>query len=207
MLSNFKLLKLFTLISLILCCHTVFSNSDSKLSIKSNNNLGNEDAKYTLVEYASMSCIHCANFHNNEFPKIKRAFIDTGKLKFIYKDFPLDKPAMFASMVTNCFKGEQYYEVLSSLYRNQKSWVSVSNNSGKFYSAIHDSLKIHGIKLQKVLECVDDENDTNKATWNNIIKTRLEGQSNGVSSTPSFFLNGKKIEEPLNYELLEKLIK
>ena len=111
-----------------------------------------------------MSCVHCANFHNNEFPKIKRDFIDTGKLKFIYKDFPLDRPAMFASMVANCFKGNQYFEILSSLYRNQKAWVTVSDNSGKFYSAIHNILKVHGISLQKVLECVDDKSEINKKT-------------------------------------------
>ena len=66
-----------------------------------------------------MSCVHC-DFHNNEFPKIKKNFIDTGKLKFIYKDFLLDRPAMFASMVANCFTGDQYFEILSSYIEVKK---------------------------------------------------------------------------------------
>ena len=136
---------------LVFSFYTSFSYSDDQ-KIKTLNQLGSNEAKNTLVEYASLSCVHCANFHNNEFLKIKTNFIDTGKLKFIYKDFPLDRPSMYASLVNHCFSGEQYFEVLSSLYRNQRKWVSVSNNSGKFYGALHDTLKVHGIKLEKVIE-------------------------------------------------------
>ena len=207
MLLNFKLIKVFTLFLFISYSFISHSNSETKPNLKTFNQLGSDSAKYTLVEYASMSCIHCANFHNNELPKIKKDFIDTGKIKYIYKDFPLDKPAMFASMVANCFKGEQYYEILSSLYRNQKTWVTEANNTGKFYSAIHDTLKVHGITLKKVLSCVDDKNPINKETWNKIIATRLEGHDKGVNSTPSFFLDEKKIDEKFNYKLLEKLVK
>ena len=207
MLFNKKLIKIITLFFLILCSFISYSYTESELSKSQVNQLGSDTAEHLLVEYASMSCVHCANFHNNEFPKIKKNFIDTGKLKFIYKDFPLDRPAMFASMVANCFKGDQYFEILSSLYRNQKAWVTVSDNSGKFYSTIQSKLKVHGISLQKVLECVDDKSEINQKTWDRIIANRLDGQKNGVNSTPSFFLNGKKLEEPLNYELLEKLLK
>lgn len=191
---------------LVFSFYTSFSYSDDQ-KIKTLNQLGSNEAKNTLVEYASLSCVHCANFHNNEFLKIKTNFIDTGKLKFIYKDFPLDRPAMYASLVNHCFSGEQYFEVLSSLYRNQRKWVSVSNNSGKFYGALHDTLKVHGIKLEKVIECVDDKSEANKDKWNGILASRLEGQNSGVNSTPTFFLNGKKIEEPLSYEVLKNLIK
>ena len=175
MLLNIKLIKILSLF-FILFCFIPFTNLETNQSNNIVNQLGNNSAKYTLVEYASMSCVHCANFHNNEFPKIKRDFIDTGKIKFIYKDFPLDKPAMFASMVANCFSGEQYYEILSSLYRNQKAWVTKSNNTGPFYNAIHNVLKVHGVSLKKILECVDDKSEINKKTWNSIIATRLEGQ-------------------------------
>ena len=206
MLLNIKLIKILSLF-FILFFFIPFTNLETNQSNNIVNQLGNNSAKYTLVEYASMSCVHCANFHNNEFPKIKRDFIDTGKIKFVYKDFPLDKPAMFASMVTNCFTGEQYYEILSSLYRNQEAWVTKSNNTGTFYNAIHNILKVHGVSLKKILECVDDKSEINKKTWNSIIATRLEGQKIGVNSTPSFFLNGKKIEEAFNYGLLKQLIK
>ena len=206
MLLNIKLIKILSLFFILFFC-IPFTNLETNQSNNIVNQLGNNSAKYTLVEYASMSCVHCANFHNNEFPKIKRDFIGTGKIKFVYKDFPLDKPAMFASMVTNCFTGEQYYEILSSLYRNQEAWVTKSNNTGTFYNAIHNVLKVNGVSLKKILECVDDKSEINKKTWNSIIATRLEGQKIGVNSTPSFFLNGKKIEEAFNYGLLKQLIK
>ena len=200
MLFNIKLIKIITLFFFISC--SFISSLTQKLRATQKILLINWVVilQNILVEYASMSCVHCANFHNNEFPKIKKDFIDTGKLKYIYKDFPLDRPAMFASMVANCFKGDQYYEILSSLYRNQKAWVTESNNSGKFYSAIHNILKVHGITFKKVLSCVDDKSPINKKTWNKIIATRLEGQKDGVNSTPSFFLM-EKIDEPLNYEV------
>ena len=206
MIFNIKLIKILTLFFLISYSFISSSYADTELSKNHVKQLGNDDAVNLLVEYASMSCVHCANFHNDEFPKIKKNFIDTGKLKFIYKDFPLDRPAMFASMVANCFTGDQYFEILSSLYRNQKAWVIESDNSGKFYSAIHKILKVHGISLKKVLECVDDKSEINKKTWDRIITSRLEGQKNGVNSTPSFFLNGRKLEEPLNYELIKSLL-
>ena len=173
---------------------------------KNENILGDNNAINTLVEYASMSCVHCANFHNNDLPKIKSYLIDNGKLKFIYKDFPLDRPAMYASMIAHCFSGEQYFEVLSSLYRNQKKWVSVADTSGKFYSSLHNILKIHDVTLDKIIECVDDKSEINKKKWNDILASRLEGQNMGVNSTPTFFLNGKKIEKPVNFEVLNEMI-
>ena len=197
--------KLLVLTFFILCIGISASQTENHINSRVNQ-LGDNEAINTLIEYASMSCVHCANFHNNELPKIKANLIDNGKLKFIYKDFPLDRPAMFASMVAHCFSGAQYFEVLSSLYRNQKKWISVSDNTGNFYSAIHDILKIHGITLNKIIECVDDKSDINKKTWDYILASRLEGQKMGVNSTPTFFLNGKKVEKPVNYELLNNLI-
>ena len=98
----------------------------------------------------------------------------------------------------------KYYHLYIEI---KKIGLQCQNNSGKFYNAIHNILKVHGITLKKVLECVDDKSEINKKTWNRIIATRLEGQKDGVNSTPSFFLNGKKIEEPLIISYLKSLIK
>ena len=198
-------IRKFILVFLIIYLSISQALTDSHKN-KNENILGDNNATNTLVEYASMSCVHCANFHNNDLPKIKSNLIDNGKLKFIYKDFPLDRPAMYASMIAHCFSGEQYFEVLSSLYRNQKKWVSVADTSGKFYSSLHNILKIHDVTLDKIIECVDDKSDINKKKWNNILASRLEGQNMGVNSTPTFFLNGKKIEKPVNFEVLNEMI-
>ena len=101
-------------LTLLISIFTLSSYTENRLE-EHINNLGDKNAKNVLIEYASLSCVHCANFHNNELPEIKTNLIDNGKLKYIYKDFPLDKPAMFASMIAHCFSGDQYHEVLSSL--------------------------------------------------------------------------------------------
>ncbi len=169
------------------------------------NVLGDLNAPNTLVEYASLSCVHCANFHNQKLPEIKEKLINTGKLKYIYKDFPLDLPAMLAAMVTNCYQGEKFHAVLNSLFKNQKKWVNASNNKDELINSFHQILKQHGISLEKIKIC-SDENKDNKEKWNTILSSRLEGQKLGVNSTPSFFLNGKKLEGSVDFNLLKKHI-
>ena len=193
----------FNLLLILFFSLNVFSqNSNQKENI---NFLGSVNAPNTLIEYASMSCIHCANFHNQRLPDIKKELIDTGELKYIYKDFPLDMPAMLASMVAHCFKGEQYYEVLNSLFRNQKKWVMASENKKKLYNTFADTLKIHGVSLEKVNSCTVDSEE-NKKKWDNIIASRLEGQKAGVNSTPTFILNGNKLEGLVDLEKIKKHI-
>ena len=80
--------------------------AESQTNDKKKNILGNLNAPNTLIEYASLSCVHCANFHNQKLPEIKEKLIKKGKLQYIYRDFPLDMPAMLAAMVTNCYEGE-----------------------------------------------------------------------------------------------------
>ena len=170
------------------------------------NYLGETNAENILVEYASLSCIHCANFHIDNLPAIKKELIETGKLKYIYRDFPLDRPAMIAAMVSNCYSGEQFFEVLNTLFRNQRKWVVKSENKKDFENTLFTILKIHGITLEKIKSCTD-ENDLNKKKWNSILQIRLEAQKLGVNSTPSFFLNGERISGLVTSEVLKKLIK
>ena len=174
-------------------------NNDKK------NILGNINAPNTLIEYASLSCVHCANFHNQKLPEIKEKLIKTGKLQYIYRDFPLDMPAMLAAMVTNCYEGEQYHKTLNSLFRNQKKWVTASSNKEELLNAFHQILKQHGISLKKIKTCAE-ENEYNKKKWDTILASRLEGQKLGVNSTPSFFLNGKKLEGSVDLKRLLKHI-
>ena len=179
--------------------------TDNMPNNKNYNYLGDENAPNTLVEYASLSCVHCANFHNKELPAIKSQLIDKGKLKYIYKDFPLDLPAMLAAMVSNCYSGSQYFEILKSLFRNQKKWVTNSDNKKQLYSSFHSILREHGISLKKINSCTEETED-NKKKWDKILATRLDGQNKGVNSTPTFFLNGKKLNGLVNLEKIEQYI-
>lgn len=196
--TKFLLLALFSFLVL-----PVMTNSMSDK--KNHNYLGDKNAPNTLVEYASLSCVHCANFHNKELPAIKSQLIDKGKLKYIYKDFPLDLPAMLAAMVSNCYTGSQYFEILKSLFRNQKKWVTASDNKKQLYISLHSILKEHGISLEKITSCTE-ETKANKQKWDSILATRLDGQKKGVSSTPTFFLNGKKLEGLVNLKKIEQYI-
>ena len=190
---------------LMLFCTIVFSDNH-KIEQKSKNVIGDSNAKNVLEEYASLSCVHCADFHIDRLPSIKKELINTGKLKYIYRDFPLDLPAMIASMVTHCYKGEQYFAVLNTLFRNQKTWVAASNNQEVFEESLVTVLKQHGITLDKIKQCTA-ENDKNKIKWNSILASRLDGQNRGVNSTPSFFLNGEKLDGLVDLKLLKKMIK
>ena len=169
---------------------------------------GKEDASYILVEYASLSCVHCANFHNKRLTAIKEKLIDTGKLKYVYKDFPLDFPAMKASMLTHCFKNKQYFDILNTLFRNQKKWIVESGNDDKLTKAFHSILKEHGLTSEKIASCIQfpENSKANKVKWDFILSSRLEGQKKGVNSTPTFFLNGKKLEGLVTLKLLEEHI-
>ena len=113
---------------------------------------------------------------------------------------------MIAAMVSNCYSGYQYFEVLNTLFRNQKKWVVKSENKEDFEKTLFAILKVHGISLEKIKSCTD-ENDLNKKKWNSILQIRLEAQKLGVNSTPSFFLNGERLPGLVTSEVLKKLIK
>ena len=187
----------------------IFSEVDSRIvdtiEALQDKKIGKDNADIKMVEFASLTCGHCAKFHNEVFPKLKEEFIDTGKILFTYKDFPLDMPAMLAAMVTNCYKGEQFHIILNSLFRNQKKWVSAANNKEDLYKAFHQILKQYGISLEQIKVCTE-ENEANKNKWDFILSSRLEGQKLGVNSTPSFFLNGKKLEGSVDLQMILKYI-
>ena len=179
--------------------------AENTVNREKKNILGALDAPNTLIEYDSLSCVHCANFHNKKLPEIKEKLIKTGKLQYIYRDFPLDMPAMLAAMVTNCYEGEQFHTTLNSLFKNQKKWVTASNNKEELLNAFHQILKQHGISLEKIKTCAE-ENEDNKEKWDSILASRLEGQKLGVNSTPSFILNGKKLQGSVDLQVLIKHI-
>ncbi len=163
--------------------------------------LGNADAPNIIIEYASLSCVHCANFHIQNFDAIKEKYIDTGKVKFIFRDFPLDLPAMIASMVSQCQSNEGYFSVLTTLFKNQKLWAP----SKDVKKSIAKVLKQYGIDDEDIESCVT-ENETNTKRWKAILDSRVKGQELGVSSTPAFFVNNKKIQGTLDISILSKII-
>lgn len=161
--------------------------------------LGSPDAKVTIVEYASLTCPHCARFHKETMPKLKSEFIDTGKVKFVYRDFPFDEAAFRAAMMARCAGKERYFGFLDALFSTQESWA-VQNGWKQGLARI---AKLGGMSQETFDKCIAD-----KAIEEPILAKRLEGnQKYGVDSTPTFFINGEKVSGAYPFEHFAEVIK
>jgi protein-disulfide isomerase len=161
--------------------------------------VGNKDAKITILVYESLTCSHCANFHANVYPELKRDYIDTGIAKIEFRHFPLDIAALNASKISQC-KNDGRSEILNSLYLNQSKWVK-----GQTIKDVNENLK-------KFLKSEQFEVDFNKCTTNKdiedfILNDRVEGVKKfKVNATPTIIINDKKFEKSLNYKNLKKTL-
>ena len=184
---------------LIIFIFFIFSKNES-INAKTDEEffLGNKDAKIVVIEYASMTCIHCANFHKEVYPKIKKNYIDTNKIKFIFRDFPLDKQALFASVLAKCAPKDKYFNFVKLILTNQEKWIS---NDDTFMNKLRNIGKLAGLNENKINSCFKDEK-----LVDNIIRTRSIGEEKyNISSTPSLIINEKKYSA-MSYENFEKII-
>jgi len=148
--------------------------------------MGSDDAPVTLMEYASFTCPHCASFHNNVLGKIKAEYVDTGKVKFVYRDVYFDRPGLWAAMMARC-EPTKFFGIADMLYAEQKSWIGGGN-----LSEIDQNLRriglVAGIGKEELDACMSDaENAQALYTW---FQQNME--SDDVSSTPTLFVDGKK---------------
>ena len=149
--------------------------------------LGKADAPVTIVEYASMTCGHCASFHTAVLPTLKQKYIDTGKVKLILREFPLDNLAAAASMLTRCTTPEKSYELTAKLFAEQEAWAYVRSNAVPALFKIAESA---GFTKDSFDKCLKDDK-----LLEGITNTRdRANKSFGVSATPTFFINGRKLE-------------
>ena len=158
---------------------------------------GNENAKITIIAYESLTCSHCANFHKEVYPQLKKEYIDTGLAKIEFRHFPLDIAALNASKISQCKDG-QNLEILESLYSNQQVWVK-----GKTIEEINNNLKKfiekEGFKID-FDKCIN-----NKEIEDFILNDRIEGAKKfEINATPTIIINNKKFEKSLNYKNLKK---
>jgi len=149
--------------------------------------LGKADAPITIVEYASMTCGHCASFHTTVLPEIKEKYIDTGQVRLVFREFPLDERAAAASMVARCAGGEKTLPFISVLLAKQDDWAFAKND---FLPKLFKYAQQAGFSKQSFETCRQDE----KLLQNVIAVRDRAHQSFGVSSTPTFFVNGKKLD-------------
>jgi len=162
--------------------------------------LGPADAKVTVTEYASMTCPHCAAFNVEVFPRIKSEFIDTGKIRYIFREFPLDIKAAAGSMLSRCIaKGDapKYFAVIDLLFRQQSDWVA--KNTTETLGRIG---KQAGLSQQEVETCLKDQALLDKIAADQ----KYASDVLKVDSTPTFFLNGEKIKGEAAFDEFAKRI-
>ena len=157
--------------------------------------MGKEDAKVVVIEYASASCPHCAAFNNDEFPKFKTDFIDTGKVKFIFREFPHNDPAMGAFMVARCAPKEKYFPLVDVMFKTQKDWVP-NPLVGLKKIALQS-----GFTEETFTACLN-----NKDVAKNIFEVRQKGDTFGVQGIPTFFINGERYKGEYTFVGLKAVI-
>ena len=158
---------------------------------------GQENAKITIIAYESLTCSHCADFHKNVYPQLKKDYLDTGIAKIEFRHFPLDIAALNAAKIAQC-NNKQSLKILESLYSNQRAWVK-----GSTIEEINDNLekylKKDGFKID-FDKCIN-----NKEIEDFVLNDRVEGVQNfKVNATPTIIINNKKFEKSLNYKNLKK---
>lgn len=161
--------------------------------------MGKADAKVTVVEYASMTCGHCKQFHTKVLPDLKTKYVDTGKVRFIFREFPLDPRAFAASMLARCAGGDKTLPMISALFETQADWAYVKENPTP---KLFEIAKQAGFTQESFDKCLTDQALLDKLT---AIRTRAS-ETFGVNSTPSFYINGKKLTEPPTIEGFDKTL-
>lgn len=163
--------------------------------------IGKDDAPVTIVEYASFTCGHCANFHTNTFPKLKEKYIDTGKVKLIFRVFPTGPAelSIAAGMLAHCAGKDKYFAMTSALFETQRNWASSADPIPVLLKLANQA----GISDEKFRECLSD-----KQLAQEIQMTGVRGyQTFGVEGTPTFFINGTiVIDGDTTIEALSKII-
>jgi protein-disulfide isomerase len=162
--------------------------------------LGPADAPVTITEFASMTCPHCAAFNKEVFPKLKAEYIDTGKIRYIFREFPLDIKAAAGSMLTRCIANgdaPKYFAVTDMLFRSQNDWVV--KNTTETLTRIG---KQAGLSQQQVEACLKDQALLDKIAADQ----KYASDVLKVDSTPTFFINGDKLKGETSLEEFEKKI-
>jgi protein-disulfide isomerase len=148
--------------------------------------LGKIDAPVTIVEYASLTCPHCAHFDVDVLPKLKAKWIDSGKARLIMRDYPLDEPAMRAAMVARCAPADKFYPFIDTLFHDQQQWVM----SKDYKAALARLALLGGMSKSEFDSCLAD-----KAAEDKVLQSRLSATKDlGVDATPTFFINGIKFD-------------
>lgn len=160
--------------------------------------LGDPKAKVTVIEYASLTCSHCAHFHKDIYPELKKEYIDTGKIKFVFRDFPLDGLAMAGAVLARCAPGDRGGKLIDMMFKNQDTWI----RSEKPLEPLKGYAQLAGMSAADVDACL-----ANKDMQNTVRDIQNTASSlYKVQSTPTFFVEDEKIEGAQPFEKFKEVI-
>lgn len=173
--------------------------------LQSDYTIGDKNAPVQMIEYASLSCPHCAEFTREAFDKVKKDYIDTGKVLFVFRHFPLNQPALTAAMFADCqaqlsnlTTHDKYFNTIKALFKTQDSWAFAAN----FTERLETIAKLDGMSSETFNRCITDE-----ALKKNILTKRMSAaKSLNITSAPSFFINGEISSGYVDYLTIKKLI-
>ena len=185
----------------ILIIITIFFSTISTISAEEIKRIfvGNKDAKITIIAFESLTCSHCANFHKDVFPELKKEYLDTGLAKIEFRHFPLDIAAFNASKVSQC-NNDGDSNILNSLFANQQKWVK-GNSIEEANKNLQKFLDSEGYNID-FEKCIND-----KEIEDFVLNDRIDGVKKfKVNATPTIIINNKKFEKTLNYKNLKKAL-
>ena len=160
--------------------------------------LGAEDAPVTIVEYMSMTCPHCADFHESNFEPLKEKYIDTGKVRFILREFPFDPRAAAAIMLARCAPEQQFFPMVDVLFSQQRTWASAPDGR----EALLQIARLAGFTQESFEACLTNQKLLDDV---NAVRTKAANEF-GVQSTPTFIINGKRYPGNMSIELMSAII-
>ncbi|MEL0107159.1 MAG: DsbA family protein [Rhodospirillaceae bacterium] len=192
------LLSLVVVVTLILTLNSPVSALPSLDEAMKDRAMGSESAPVTITEYSSLTCPHCMAFHRDTLPELKKNYIDTGKVRLIFRDFPLGGLAMAAAMMARCAKPDRYFGVIEILFRGQAEWAGSENPM----AALTRIGRLAGLSDKDVQACMQNRN-----LWEAIQKrAQNAGKKHKIESTPSFVIGDRTISGALPFSEFKKII-
>ncbi len=181
-------IKFLLLIIIIIFTNHAKTDENSLLNIKENDFfIGDINAPVTIIEYASMSCSHCANFHNDTLGILKEEYVDKGLVKFVFRDFPFNYPALAGSMIMRCIEQDKRYDYMNALYMLQKNWVF--RDHSKTRQELYKIMQSGGMQQETFDLCL-----SNVELENELLEGVMNAQKEfNIRSTPSFVINGNLV--------------
>ena len=164
--------------------------------------LGDEAAPVTVIEYASYTCPHCANFHSNQLKRLKAEYVDTGKVKFIHREVYFDQFGLRAGLLAQCGGDMRYYGISGMLYDQQTDWIG-SGEEAEIFANLITLGKVAGLSEDEINACIDFDNNDNVA---NLVATfQHHAEADGINATPTLVIDGEK-HSNMSYEDLKAII-